>query len=108
MTGSALPDRSDEERKAAFDELMRAEILREKRAPKPVNGLAVAILAVGLFGGLVAMYSLLLAMIWGFLALFTGPFAFVQMRDRGQRGLTCLVVGLAACATWMALFLIVL
>ncbi|MDQ3787818.1 MAG: hypothetical protein M3422_11305, partial [Actinomycetota bacterium] len=106
MTESALPERSDEERTAVFDELMRLEMLREEREPKPVNGLAVVILLVGVLGGFVALYSLLVAMIWGALALATGPFVFVQMKDRGQRGLACLVVGLAACATWMALFLV--
>ncbi|MDQ3789212.1 MAG: hypothetical protein M3422_18445 [Actinomycetota bacterium] len=108
MTESALPERSEVERKAAFDELMRLETLREEREPKPVNGLAITILAVGLLGPLVALYSVLLAMIWGALALVTGPIVFIQMKDRGQRGLACLVVGLAACATWMAILLVLL
>lgn len=77
------PVRSEEDRKAAFEELMRTE-----RSRQPVNGLAVATLVFGLLGGL--------------LALILGPLALFQLKDTGQRGRSLVVVGLVACVAWVA------
>lgn len=77
------PVRSEEDRRAAFEELMRAE-----RSRQPVNGLAIATLVFGLLGGL--------------LAVVFGPPALRQTKERGQRGYPLAVIGLLACVAWIA------
>jgi hypothetical protein len=73
--------KSDEERAALFDELMRLERNRS------VNKLAVATLVVGLLGGLAAPV--------------VGFFAWAQLRERNERGRPLVVIGYGAFVVWV-------
>ena len=79
---SVASGRSDEERAAFFEELMR-----EERERQPVNGFAIAAFVSGLLGGLLAPVFAIVAR--------------VQMRERQQRGMPLVVVGLLAFAVWV-------
>jgi hypothetical protein len=75
------PARTEEERTAFFDELMR-----EERDRAPVSGFAIATLVFGVLGGA--------------LALVFGIAALVQIRQRERRGLPFVVAGLVLFVAW--------
>lgn len=85
MSEPIRPTRSEEERQAFFEELMREELSRQ-----PINRLAIATFVFGLLGGL--------------LAVILAPIAITQMRAQKQRGLPLVVIGLAAFTTWAVVF----
>lgn len=85
MSDPIRPARSEEQRQAFFEELMREELSRQ-----PINRLAIATFVFGLLGGL--------------LAVILAPFAIAQMRAHQQRGMPLVVIGLAAFTIWAVVF----
>lgn len=88
--------RTEEERAAAFAELMRAEKAQNK---SPLSGLAVGALVFGpltgialttLFGGLLSAAACVVCAIG----------AIIQIRQGERRGMGLVVVGLVALAVW--------
>jgi hypothetical protein len=79
--------RTDEERAALFDELMRLE---RKQNKAPLSGFAVAALVFGLLGG--------------FIGLVFGIAAIIQIRQGERRGMPLVVIGLTAFAAWATYF----
>lgn len=79
--------RTEEERKAHFEELMRIE---KSHTKPPVSGMAVAALVFGLLGG--------------FLGVVFAIAALIQIRQGDRRGMPFVIVALVAFAGWATYF----
>lgn len=100
-----LPGRSDEERAAIFDELMRIERTQNK---PPVSGLGVAALGFALaFLGLGYFFGMFTLVI-GVAALVFGAFALPQIRHGERRGLVFVLGALVVLAGGVAVLMIAL
>lgn len=93
--------RSDAERAAAFDELMRLEREQNKA---PVSGLAVAGLGFGL-AFVALMFFWVFALVVGVSALVFTVFALPQIMHGDRRGLAIVIVDLVvvAAGVWIML-----
>ena len=83
-SANGAPARSEEERAAAFAELMRLENAQNK---PPISGLAVAAVIFGLMGGI--------------FGLVCGIGAIVQIRAGERRGMGLAVAGVVAFVGWV-------
>jgi hypothetical protein len=83
-TPSPAVPRSDEDRTASFEELMRLE--RRQNRP-PISGLAVASLGFAALFTLAAYFYGVFSLVVGAAAFVFGLFALPQIRHRERRGL---------------------
>lgn len=88
--------RTEEERAAAFAELMRAEKARDK---SPLSGLAVGALVFGLLGG-VAFTTLIGGLLSAAACVICAVGAMIQIRQGERRGTGLVVVGIVALVGW--------
>lgn len=91
-------DRTEEERAAAFAELMRTEKARNKA---PLSGLAVGALVFGPLSG-VALTTLYGGLLSAAACVVCAVGAIIQIRQGERRGTGLVVVGLVALAIWAA------
>ncbi|HYQ67682.1 hypothetical protein [Actinophytocola sp.] len=94
------PARSDEERAADFDELMRLE---RSRNQAPVSGLGVAALGFALAFVLLAYFFGMFSLVVGASALVFGVFALPQLRHGERRGLVFVLAAMVVLAAGVAL-----
>jgi hypothetical protein len=89
--------RSDEDRAAFFNELMREERLR---GDEPMSELAGFTLVFGLITAVVGLFSGLAGVIFGAATLVSAVGGIVQIRHHDRRGLPFVIIGTAFAVAW--------
>ncbi|HEX6358326.1 hypothetical protein [Actinophytocola sp.] len=90
--------RSDEDRSAFFNELMREE---RRRNDGPMSELAAFALVFGLITAAVGMFSGLAGSIFALATLVAAVGGVVQIRSHDRRGVPFVIVGVAFAAAWV-------
>ena len=103
--GAPTGPKSEEERAAAFQELMRLERSRNKT---PISGLAVAGLGFGLAFVVLGLFFGAFALVIAASALVFALFALPQIRHDERRGLPIVIAALVVIAAGVGLMLVVL